>query len=90
MAFDFASFFGGVVKAVASNPSLQQSGTQLLTGVADQLGANAHNPEAVKAIAAGLQQNAPAIVGAIVKGTPAEGLVDPAILKAQPGAAPKP
>jgi hypothetical protein len=90
MAFDFGAVFGGLLKSVASNPSVQQAGTQALKGVADQLAANANNPEAVKAIAAGLQQSAPAIVGAIVKGTPAEGMVDPAILKPQPPAAAKP
>ena len=90
MAFDFGAVFGNILKSVASNPSVQQAGTQALKGVADQLTANAHNPEAVKAIAAGLQQNAPAIVGAIVKGTPAEKLVDPAILNQPPVAAPNP
>jgi chemotaxis regulatin CheY-phosphate phosphatase CheZ len=87
MAFDFQSLFGSVVKAVITNPSVQQSGTSVLNGVADQLTKNANNPEAVKAIATGLQQNAPAIIGAIVKGTPAEGHVDPAIIQKATAAA---
>jgi hypothetical protein len=77
--FNFQSLLG-VVKAVASNPSVQSSGTALFTGLASQLVANANNPEAVKKIANELQQGAPALVGAIVSGTPAQGMVDPSIV----------
>ena len=87
MAFNFGAVFGNILKTVAANPSIQQAGTQVITGVADQLAANANNPEAVKAIASGLQQNAPAIVGAIVTGTPAEVHVDPAIIQQAANAA---
>jgi hypothetical protein len=51
-----------------------------MTGLATKLTESANNPEAVRKIASELQQNAPAIVGAIVQGTKAEGLVDPAII----------
>src|ERR1700752_101057 len=87
MAFDFGAIFGGVLKSVAANPSVQQAGQEALKGVANQLTANANNPEAVKAIASGLQQNAPAIIGAIVTGTPAQVHVDPAIIQQAAAAA---
>jgi hypothetical protein len=78
-SFNFQSLLG-IVKTVASNPSVQESGTAMMTGLASKLTESANNPEAVRKIATELQQNAPAIVGAIVKGTKAEGLVDPAII----------
>ena len=87
MAFDFGAVFGNILKGVVSNPSVQQAGQEALKGVANQLTANANNPEAVKAIASGLEQNAPAIIGAIVSGTPAQAHVDPAIIQQAAAAA---
>jgi hypothetical protein len=48
--------------------------------IGEEIDKNAHNPEVIKKIGKELITEAPAIVGAVVKGTQAEVLVDPATI----------
>lgn len=70
----------GVVKRVAGNTNFQQAAVGAVTGIAQKLLESANDPTKIKELANELKQGAPALVGAMVKGTPAEPLVDPAII----------
>jgi len=65
----------------SQNPDFQKAFAGVLTGLGSALHANANDSEKVKQIADDLVQNAPAIVGAVVKGTPAAQHVDPQVVK---------
>lgn len=66
----------GIVQAIASNANFQQSAIGLLQGLGMQLAGKISDPNA-QHIVSNLINNAPQLVGAMVKGTRAEVLVDP-------------
>src|SRR5262249_49907318 len=65
----------------SQNPDFQKAFAGVLTGLGQALHANANDSEKVKQIADDLVKNAPAIVGAVVKDTPAAQHVDPQVVK---------
>lgn len=77
---NFGASMLGLVKRVAGNKDFQQAATSAVTGIAQKLLESANDPNKIKEIATDLQKGAPALVGAMVKGTPAEALVDAAII----------
>jgi hypothetical protein len=84
-SFNFSKILD-VVKAASANPNLQNAGSLLFDRLADRIAAAAHDPTLIKAIATEVKQGGPALVGAIVKGTEAEHLVDPEIVHKVEGA----
>jgi hypothetical protein len=64
-----------------SNPSFQQSAVDFITQAMQRLIQHKNNPQAVQTIAQGLMDHADAVVGAMVKNTEAEGLVDPELVE---------
>lgn len=75
-AFAF-SFLLDAVKMIASNPNFQQAAISGVQAIGLRLLQNIGNPDALKAIGDDLTKRAPAVVGAMVKGTRAQALVDP-------------
>jgi len=69
-----------MVKAVSNTKAFDLAAELAFKRVGERIDANAHNPEAIKEIARELITEAPAIVGAIAKDTPAEKLVDPSTI----------
>ena len=70
-----------IAASAAQNPDFQNAFSGVLSGLGKSLHANANDAAAVKAIADDLVQNAPAIVGAVVKGTPAAQHVDQNVVR---------
>lgn len=79
MAFNFGSLLG-IVKMVAKTPLFQQAAISLISSIGNDLINKADNPEAVRNIAKDLSNGAAVIVGAMVKNTEAEDLVDKRII----------
>lgn len=77
--FDFSSILG-IVKMVARTPMFQSAAISLIAGIGNDLIKKADNPEAVRRIALDLTNGAATVVGAMVKNTDAEKLVDPKIV----------
>lgn len=65
-----------LLRSAAKSSSVQQSGIEVLQGIGKHISENAHDPERLKRLGETLQRAAPAVLGAIVKGTPAENMVD--------------
>lgn len=84
---NFGQSLLGLVKRVASNTNFQQAAVGMVTGISQKLLEAANDPQKIKEIATDLQKGAPALVGAMVKGTPAEKLVDAEIIHRAPGEA---
>jgi len=72
------------IREIFSTPTFQAAAENAINGIVDKLASHAGDPAAIKALASEVKQFAPQIVGAIVKGTPAEGLVNPSVLPATP------
>lgn len=72
----------GLVRSAAANPNVQEAGLGLLQGLGSRLIEKADDPAAVRRVGNALTQLAPAVLGAVLKGTPAEKQVDPKIIKA--------
>lgn len=66
----------GIVRTVATNQNFQQSAIGMLQMLGQQLASKVKDPDA-HAIVSNMITNAPALVGAMVKGTRAEALVNP-------------
>lgn len=81
------SKFGDWFQKALGDKTLQGAFNEAFRGIGSELLAKAHSPEAVKQLASSLLDHAPAIIGAIVKGTPAEAHVDPAVVAAAEHAA---
>lgn len=78
-SFDFSVLLG-LVKRVAKNPQFQQAATDAVSGIGKQILDKLNAPEELHKLGQELVKGAPAVVGAIVKGTDAEPLVDKAII----------
>lgn len=78
----FSDALRGLLRTAISNPEVQKAGVDVISGIGSQILKNANDPESIKKLGQGLVENAPAVVGAIVKATPAEKHVDPAAIKA--------
>lgn len=76
MAFNFSALLN-IVKAVSKTTLFQSAGELAMKKVGEKITENAHDPEEIKKIGKELINGAPELVGAIVKGTKAEPLVDP-------------
>jgi hypothetical protein len=72
---------GNLFTTTVSNPSFQQSAVDFITQAMQRLIQHKNNPQAVQTIAQGLMDHADAVVGAMVKNTEAEGLVDPELVE---------
>lgn len=69
----------GVVRAIATNTNFQQSAIGMIQLLGQQLASKIHDPQA-QSIVSNMIANAPVLVGAMVKGTRAEALVNPAFI----------
>jgi hypothetical protein len=78
----FSDTLRGLLRSAIKSPEVQKAGVEVISGIGSQILKNAHDPEAIKKLGQGLVENAPAVIGAIVKDTPAEKHVDPAAIKA--------
>ena len=72
----------GLLRTAIRTPEVQKAGVDVISGIGAQILKSANDPESIKRLGQGLVENAPAVVGAIVKDTPAERHVDPAVVKA--------
>ena len=77
--FSFSRLLGAI-KVVSKTKTFDRAAELAFKKVGQAIDKNAHNPEVIKEIANELITGAPAIVGAVVKGTTAEMLVDPATI----------
>ena len=73
---------GPLLLAVAMNPVFENAAIALLEGLAAQFLATPSLPPDAKKIAEAIISEAPALVGAVVKNTPAASLVSPTIAAA--------
>ena len=69
---------GPLLLSVAENPALEQSAIQLIEGIANDLLSKSGLPPAVVTFGEEILANAQALVGAMVKNTPAANQVSPA------------
>jgi hypothetical protein len=76
MAFNFRRLLD-VIRVVSKTKTFDKASELAFKEIGKKIDQNAHNPETIKEIASELIHEAPAIVGAIAKGTEAEKLVDP-------------
>ena len=67
-----------LIKSVLGNPSIENAILGVLSTVVGQLFAHSNNPDAIKAIATDLGSKGPALVAAILHGTPAASQASPA------------
>lgn len=74
--FNFSAILD-IVKAVSKTEIFQSALTLLLQSLGKKLAASANDPAMVQQIADEMVNEAPALAGAVVKGTEAEPLVDP-------------
>lgn len=84
--FDFSVLLG-LIQRVTKNPTFQQAATDAVSGIGKQILDKLNAPEELHKLGQELVKGAPAVVGAIVKGTDAEHLVDKAIVHDAPGGA---
>ena len=77
----------GLLRSALGNPQVQKAGVEVISGIGAHLVQNAGDPERVRRLGQTLVEHAPAVIGAIVKDTPAEPHVDPAAVKAAEAAA---
>lgn len=78
--FDFKSIMLGMAKRAATNTNLQQAAVGLLRGVAAQALKDKGVSEETRKMLHELGDGAETLVGAMVKNTPAETLVEPTII----------
>jgi hypothetical protein len=83
MAFNFGKLLS-IVKAVAKTTIFESAADLALKRVGEEITKHADHPEEIKKIGAELIRGAPELVGAIVKGTEAEPLVNPALIHRTP------
>jgi hypothetical protein len=83
MAFSFSRLLN-VVKAVAKTTVFESAADLALKRVGEEITKHADHPDEIKKIGAELIRGAPELIGAIVKGTEAEPLVDPATIHRTP------
>lgn len=76
--FDFGHWF----KAALGNKNLQDAGIAVIRGIGKQVLDQANSPEALRQLGSSLLDQAPAVLGAIVKDTPAEEQVDASVIAA--------
>lgn len=80
MAFNFGSMLLSIVKMAANNTTFQTAAMATVSGIGKRVLENLNAPEELHKLGQELVQGAPSIVGAIVKNTEAEKLVDPKII----------
>lgn len=74
MPFNFSKLLD-VVKTVSNTKTFNLAAELAFKKIGEKIDANASNPEAIKGIARELITEAPAIVGAVVKGTEVQNAV---------------
>lgn len=77
--FDSASLLG-IVKRVARSTVFQQAATQAVSSIGKEILDKLNAPEELRRLGKDLAERAPAVVGAMVKGTEVESVVDPEII----------
>jgi len=86
---NFASFITTVapfLRDVFSTPTFQTAAESAINGVINKLASHAGDPAALQQVANEMKSFVPQIVGSIVKGTPAEKLVNAANIPASTSA----
>lgn len=87
MAFfqSIGSMMQGILMDALKNPDFQRAGVDALRNIGRQILDNRNNPAKLAEIGNTLHEHPKNTLGAIVKGTSAEKLVDPGIIPAPPG-----
>lgn len=83
MSWISGSGFGSwILKSILGNKSFQDAITSAVQYIGQSITDNVNHPDKLIALAKNLKDNPKAVVGAIVKGTEAEQLVDPSVVAA--------
>jgi hypothetical protein len=82
MSWISGSGLGNLLRGLVTNASFQQSALSAIQAIGAAVLAKKDDPAALKIIADNLKQNAPAVLGAMVKNTEVEAKVDESVVKA--------
>lgn len=80
MPFNFGGILLSLVKQVAKSPTFQTAAISAVSGIGKRILDNMNAPEELHKLGQELVEGAPSVVGAIVKNTSAETLVDRTII----------